>query len=183
MYNGLNKIKKYMPNFNKGGRGGFRGGDRGRDGRKPSFRGGDRGGRSGFGGRGGRSERPEMHSVICDKCGKNCQVPFKPSSDKPVFCDECFGGKRDTGRDNFRGGERSERKSFDREPRKEYSSPKEIDLKRYFEEINTKLDKLVFILEKSSQKNVTTEKEIKEKKPKVKKVVAKKTVIKKKIKS
>ncbi|MEN9338521.1 MAG: hypothetical protein RI945_246 [Candidatus Parcubacteria bacterium] len=167
-----------MGNFDKGGRGGFRGGDRG------GFRGGDRGGRSSFGGRGGgRSERPEMHNVICDKCGKNCQVPFKPSNDKPVFCDECFGGKREGGRDNFRGGDnRGERKSFDREPKKEYSSPKETDLKKYFEEINTKLDRLASILEKSSQKSVSTEKETKEEKPKAKKVVAKKAVAKKKIK-
>ena len=64
------------------------------------------GGRSGgsrFGGRssgggGGFGRRPtEMHDVTCDKCGKECQVPFKPSGDKPVLCSECFeksGGSR-----------------------------------------------------------------------------------------
>ncbi|MBI5148676.1 hypothetical protein HZA33_03275 [Candidatus Pacearchaeota archaeon] len=47
------------------------------------------GGRSrGFGRDSGR--RAEMHDVICDKCGKQCQVPFRPTGDKPVFCSDCF---------------------------------------------------------------------------------------------
>jgi len=48
--------------------------------------------RGGFGGRDrGRSRGPvKMYDVICDKCKKECQVPFKPSSNKPVLCDECF---------------------------------------------------------------------------------------------
>jgi CxxC-x17-CxxC domain-containing protein len=39
---------------------------------------------------GGR-DRPEMHQVTCDKCHKQCEVPFKPTSSKPVLCSECFG--------------------------------------------------------------------------------------------
>lgn len=64
----------------------------------------DRGSRpSSFGGgrgdRGGRRERHrdmdrQMYDVVCGKCGKDCQVPFKPSSDKPVFCDDCFGKEK-----------------------------------------------------------------------------------------
>lgn len=51
--------------------------------------------RGGFGrdrGRGFGSERRprEMHDVTCDKCGKQCQVPFRPSGDKPVLCSDCF---------------------------------------------------------------------------------------------
>ena len=38
----------------------------------------------------GRDEKPEMHEVICDECGNKCQVPFKPTSSKPVYCSECF---------------------------------------------------------------------------------------------
>jgi CxxC-x17-CxxC domain-containing protein len=34
-----------------------------------------------------------MTSVICDSCGTKCEVPFKPTSDKPIYCKECFGGK------------------------------------------------------------------------------------------
>ena len=42
----------------------------------------------------GNRERPTMHRAICGECGKECEVPFKPTGDKPVFCSECFGSKR-----------------------------------------------------------------------------------------
>ena len=45
-------------------------------------------GSSRFGGRG--SDRPERTMVTCDSCKKKCEVPFKPSSDKPVYCSDCF---------------------------------------------------------------------------------------------
>ena len=35
-----------------------------------------------------------MTKVICSQCKKECEVPFKPTSNKPVFCDKCF-SKRD----------------------------------------------------------------------------------------
>jgi CxxC-x17-CxxC domain-containing protein len=41
-----------------------------------------------------RSSELEFHQVICDKCGKKCEVPFKPTSSKPVYCSDCF-KKRD----------------------------------------------------------------------------------------
>ena len=64
---------------------------------------------------GGRSfgDKPEMHRAICSECDKECEVPFKPSGDKPVFCRTCFKGKEDSGpRESFGGkrdfgGERS----------------------------------------------------------------------------
>jgi CxxC-x17-CxxC domain-containing protein len=37
------------------------------------------------------SERPERTKVTCSSCGTRCEVPFKPTSNKPVYCDECFG--------------------------------------------------------------------------------------------
>jgi CxxC-x17-CxxC domain-containing protein len=76
------------------------------------FGGGKRfGGDRGFGGRGDRSEKPEMHQAICAECGRKCEVPFRPSGDKPVFCSDCFGKKeggsrfdrRDSGRPSFGG--------------------------------------------------------------------------------
>ena len=36
----------------------------------------------------------EMHKAICSECGKECEVPFKPTEGKPVFCKECFAKKR-----------------------------------------------------------------------------------------
>lgn len=37
----------------------------------------------------GRQQR-EMHDVICAACGKETQVPFRPSGDRPVYCRDCF---------------------------------------------------------------------------------------------
>lgn len=36
----------------------------------------------------------EMHDATCSACGKNCQVPFVPSGEKPVYCSDCFQGQR-----------------------------------------------------------------------------------------
>jgi len=36
----------------------------------------------------------EMHKAVCAECKKECEVPFKPSGDRPVFCKECFAKKR-----------------------------------------------------------------------------------------
>jgi CxxC-x17-CxxC domain-containing protein len=35
----------------------------------------------------------EMHKAVCSECKKECEVPFKPTEGKPVFCRECFAKK------------------------------------------------------------------------------------------
>lgn len=37
-----------------------------------------------------------LHKAVCADCGKGCEVPFRPSGDRPVYCKECF-SKRKTG--------------------------------------------------------------------------------------
>jgi CxxC-x17-CxxC domain-containing protein len=37
----------------------------------------------------GRAPR-EMFSATCSSCGQEAQVPFQPSSNKPVYCSSCF---------------------------------------------------------------------------------------------
>jgi CxxC-x17-CxxC domain-containing protein len=32
----------------------------------------------------------EMHKATCSKCNKECEVPFKPTEGKPVYCKECY---------------------------------------------------------------------------------------------
>lgn len=81
-----------MGSFNRGDRGG------GRDfSRRPSF--GDR-----------RSERGpvEMHRAVCDKCHKDCEVPFRPTSGKPIYCKNCFESNRES------DSRRPEGRNFDR---------------------------------------------------------------------
>lgn len=51
-----------------------------------------RGNSKGFAGR--NSGRPAMHKAVCSECGRDCEVPFKPTGDKPIFCADCFRRKR-----------------------------------------------------------------------------------------
>lgn len=103
-----------MGNFNRGDRGGF--GGKKRPGNDRDFNRGDRGDR----------ERPAMHRAICNECGRPCEVPFRPSGDKPVFCSDCFGrresspehrSERPERRDSFRNERRDSNEfSFDEKP-------------------------------------------------------------------
>ena len=36
-----------------------------------------------------RAER-EMFETVCARCGKATRVPFIPSDNRPVYCNECF---------------------------------------------------------------------------------------------
>ena len=53
-----------------------------------------------------RGER-ELFTATCAECGNECQVPFKPTEGKPVYCRDCFqkhkpeGGRRDNRRSLF----------------------------------------------------------------------------------
>ena len=41
--------------------------------------------------RGGYDRGPrEMHKITCSDCGKEDEVPFKPTEGRPVYCQECF---------------------------------------------------------------------------------------------
>lgn len=113
-------------------------------GRGGGFGGRDRG-RGGFG-RGGDRGPVSMHQAVCDQCGKPCEVPFRPSGDKPVYCNVCFEGKRE-GRSD-RGGGRFPQKSFD-----SYKAPVKTDDegKRQFEILNVKLDRIIKTLEEKNE--------------------------------
>ncbi len=36
----------------------------------------------------------QLYSVKCANCGKQTQVPFKPTGDRPVYCRDCYMQKR-----------------------------------------------------------------------------------------
>lgn len=107
---------------------------------KPSF------GRKSFGDRGDRGERRdiEMHNATCSECQKNCQVPFRPTGEKPVYCSECFGGR------GGRSDERSPRRSFGDRGSASPSFGGNDDIKRQIEGMNAKLDKLADAIESLS---------------------------------
>ena len=80
------------------GRRGQRGGKDKRDG----FGGDDFGGGSSYGGGGGYSRGPrEMHDAVCAQCGKDTQVPFRPSGDRPVYCSDCFSKQPSSSRQRY----------------------------------------------------------------------------------
>lgn len=62
----------------------------------------------------------EMTKVTCSSCGAECEVPFKPTSSKPVYCNDCFAKNK---------------------PNSDKSS------KQDFDTINEKLDKIMKALE------------------------------------
>lgn len=164
----------------------------------------NRGNRSGGGGfeRRGFNNRDrrgpaEMHRAVCDKCRKDCEVPFRPTSGKPIFCSNCFEGNRgsDSRATNF-----EERRMFEatcsecrnscsvpfqpsgdkpvyckdcfgakKGGEKEISEPSYIE---HFELLNSKLDKILVMLAPSIDGGV--EEIVVEEKSKVKKSPSKK---------
>lgn len=47
-----------------------------------------------FGGGFRSSEPKEMHKAVCSECKQECEVPFKPTEGKPVYCKECYKKKK-----------------------------------------------------------------------------------------
>ena len=146
VFNNNKKIRIYMSKFMKGGRGG------------------------------GRDSRPvTMHETICDSCKKSCEVPFRPSGDKPVYCSNCFSARSDSGSSGSQGNDRrNDRRDFSfKQP--SYGRPQggggNDEIKKQLERINEKLERLIIVVKAISRseevKKVDTESSIK--------VIAKKT--------
>jgi CxxC-x17-CxxC domain-containing protein len=66
--------------------------------------------RGGFGG-GKRFPPKQMHDATCSECGADCQLPFRPTGDRPVFCSNCF-DKQGNGGKPSKFGDRPERSRF-----------------------------------------------------------------------
>jgi CxxC-x17-CxxC domain-containing protein len=140
----MNNFKKPGFGGNGGNRGGFGGG-------RPSF-----GGKRDFGGR----PSNDMHQAICEACGKSCEVPFRPNGKKPVYCTDCYGKQGGQGSD--RGSSFAPKRDFtpDRTPyvpSAPSSAPAQnndrlIDgLKKQLEAMNSKIDRLVSIMESNAR--------------------------------
>ena len=52
------------------------------------------GSRSGGGGYGAPRGPREMFPATCSSCGQETEVPFRPTSGKPVYCSACFAQRR-----------------------------------------------------------------------------------------
>lgn len=131
--------------------------DRGGFGRRDSER-------SNFNDRGnsGRGDDRQMFPAVCDNCGKDCEVPFRPNGSKPVFCNDCFrkmgGNDREENSDRFEfrsnnprenRSDRPEKKDFPRVESRPQNSLNEAYIKQQFDVLNTKMNKIMEALELS----------------------------------
>jgi CxxC-x17-CxxC domain-containing protein len=127
-----------MGDYNKRGndRGGFRGNRGGGFGSRGDFH------KKSWGGRDDRQK--EMYSATCANCGKPCEVPFRPTNGKPVYCRDCFGkveGREGTPRKEFSGGR-------DREQAPRFENNRGNDeVQKQLANLNTKLDRLIQAVE------------------------------------
>lgn len=134
----------FKPKFGGGDKGGFKGGERG----------GDRGGRS-------FTPRPQgdLFPATCSTCHKPCEVPFKPSSDKPVYCSACFGKKNQDETREFRGDDKRGDREFKRDarPQREERAPRFesvpksqdadlIEMKRQLSSLEGKMNRVLDLL-------------------------------------
>lgn len=179
-----------MKNF-KGGQGGFGGGGQrfggGANKNSGHSGGGKFGGGQSRGFKGGdkpreRNDRGEMFSATCSTCGKPCEVPFRPSPDKPVYCSSCFGKMgQDGGGREFKNGDRRE-PEFKRDAQPQRDERRQDDghgdIKRQLAALEVKLNKILDIINPPMPKvkaEVTTSVATgpkKERKPKTVKVKA-----------
>lgn len=82
--------------------------------------------------------RPALYPATCANCGKACEVPFRPTGDKPVFCRDCF---REQNGDSRNSGERNYSKpSFESQPTQNNEYKAQLDA------LTTKVDKILEIL-------------------------------------
>jgi len=67
-------------------------------------------------GRQGDGPRERTYTrVICADCNKECEIPFKPSGDRPVYCKECFSKRKKGNPFNANRDNRPEERDFPRE--------------------------------------------------------------------
>ena len=114
------------------------------------------------------SGRREMHKAICDNCGNDCEVPFKPTGDKPIYCSDCF---------EKMGGGRSKRSSRRGSGGSGFGKRDNTN-KQLLEQVsslNTKLDRIISVLEGSVEKKPVKKVNSKDKKLKTKKESNKET--------
>ena len=84
----------------------------------------DRGSRYSRDDRGSRDDsRTESTTVTCSDCGNECQVPFVPRTNKPVYCSDCFRQHKpdDSGSDRYSRDDRGSKSSYGRESSRDNS--------------------------------------------------------------
>lgn len=99
----------------------------------------------------------QLFSAICADCRKPCQVPFRPSGDKPIYCKDCFMKRKEkTAGDTWRAeapqGGSPKQSSAPVKPQQSTDGVQLIDLKRQMDVMSEKLDMLLQKLEGAGPK-------------------------------
>lgn len=85
----------------------------------------------------GRGDR-QMFDAICAECGRDCQVPFKPTTSKPIYCNNCFKGPDEGDKRDFR----RDKPSFSRSNDRGYKQSDPM-IANQLDAINRKLDEIL----------------------------------------
>lgn len=91
-----------------------------------------------------------LHDAVCNQCGNDCQVPFRPNGRKPVLCNTCFGKQEANGGVAPRSFDRP--RFSDRAPRASVAGGEKIsaNLKQQLDDINAKLAQILKMLEEQA---------------------------------
>lgn len=100
-----------------------------------------------------------MFAATCSSCGKACEVPFRPTGEKPVYCSDCFGKM------GGRGGAKEQTQK----------PTTQVDIASQLKSLHLKVDAILKVLDPNSKAPVTTIPDIKKEsvKPETKKMVKK----------
>lgn len=120
-------------------------------------------GRPNFGNRQGGGDRDfdrPKFKTVCAQCGKNCEVPFRPTGERPVYCNDCFGANKNSGND-FKQSEPSRPSvgAFSRET----EDRRLDDIKRLLDSVNSKVDSILQTIATAKTKEVMKTPEITQK--------------------
>lgn len=136
-----------------------------RSGGRPSF-----GGKPGFRPGGNNYTDRPMHKATCSECGKMCEVPFRPTGEKPVLCNHCFGDKKEA---------QSKKHTFGAHESSARQDRRIDDLKVLVDGLHAKLDRVVDMIKNTAKATITPVKEVAKVAPVVVAKISEKSVAKK----
>lgn len=95
----------------------------------------------------GQSFGPAKFKATCADCGVSCEVPFRPSGERPVYCSDCFRGK-EGGRPG-QSNDRSAKSSYERNAAQPYVrqpvATNSVSTEQ-FSDLNRKVDEILSLL-------------------------------------
>ena len=126
-------------------------------------------GRPSFGNRGGGGDRDSFDrpkfKTVCAQCGKNCEVPFRPTGERPVYCSDCFGANKNAGAPttSFKPNDSRPAPATIGAFSRETEDRRLDDMKRLLDSVNSKVDSILQALATNKTKEVMKTPEVTQK--------------------